>query len=670
MKAKVGYLSCALIIVCCVAYAKQEELLHFFKEKAWIGTLATHVDIDTQVITDPNPERDLTSVQDEDDEDEKEVRTEVFKDTTPEGQSNEPQSETPVARSRSVVDTHLKADEPTHPAIEHSDAQAKNGTVIHLSETPVLDVKSVVDTHSEDVEPVNPGIENFDAKAKSEAVVRLVEKGEKFLLNNDPVIAFQAFNGNKNFVVGELYLFAYDLQGICLSHGQDNSLIWKNQYDLKDTYGVEIVKGFIKEAMTPTNNGWVTYEWKGATKISYVKKVTKGDKAYVIGCGYYPHSKTDAVENLVKSAVALFNDVIKHGRPKDEALSTFSYPLGRFVLGDLYLYALSFEGVHVAHGEMPGLIGTNGLQYRTGGRFLNQEIIQKLKDKGSGGIWIEYESKNAIKKTYAERIVDGSGKEYFIACGFYPTADKEQVVNLVKRAYQYMKGNGKGRAARLFSDPQDNTFRYGDLYLVVYDMQGRCIADGRNTSFIGSEQLDIQDEDGQFYVREMLRTAKAGGGWVNYKIRNSFKSSYVEQVVLGVDSYVITCGLYPVSKYETMFLLAQSGADYLKANKQEKAYGAFVDEHSKFVRGDLFIFALDTNGVCFAYGPNRYDLIWKNLMNLKDDEGKQFVKALINHASKGAGTTYYKLNGVRHLTYAEPIEKDGKTIIIGSGYFL
>lgn len=629
MKAKIGYLSCTLIIICCVAYAKQAELAHFFKEKTWFSALATHVDADTQVITDPNPELDITSEQDGDDEDEKEVSTEVRQDTTPDGQSSEPGSE-----------------------------------------APILHITSTVDAHSETDEPTNPTVEQFDAQAKSEAVVRLVEKGEKFLTSNDPVVAFQAFNENKKFIVGELYLFVFDLQGICLSHGQDNSLIWKNLYDLKDVYGVEIVKEFIKEATTPTRNGWLTYEWKGATKLSYVKQVMKGDKTYVIGCGYYPHSKADAVENLVKSAVSLFNDVLKHGRPKDEALSTFSYPLGRFILGDLYLYALSFEGVHVAHGEMPGLIGTNGLQYKTDGRLLNQEIIQKLKDKGSGGIWIEYNSKNALKRTYAERVVDSAGKEYFIACGYYPTADRQQVVKLVKKGYQFMKGNGRSRAAKNFSDPQDNTFRYGDLYLVVYNMQGRCVADGRNTSFIGSEQLDIQDESGQFYVREMLRVAKAGGGWVNYKIRNSFKSSYVEQVALGVDTYVITSGLYPVSKYETMFLLTQSGADYLKANKQEKAYGAFVDEHGKFVRGDLFVFAIDTNGVCFAYGPNQHDLIWKNLMNLKDDEGKQFVKSFINHARKGAGTTYYTLNGVRHLVYAEPIEKDGKTIIIGSGYFL
>lgn len=611
MKAKIGYISCAFIIGCCLVYAHKVDLFH----RATSALLATQVDTEGEIIVET---------------------------------VSDPESE--------VIDPRKRYDGDT------DDVEGEN---------PVGGISSVIAKDLDEMESSQPAEEKFDTKAKSEAVVRLVHKGVEFLSSHDPVVAFQEFSRSKDFVVGELYIFAYDVQGVCLSHGQDNSLIWKNLINLKDMYGVEIVKESIKEAMNPVNGGWLTYEWKGANTLAYVKKVVKQDKTYIIGSGYYPHSKTDAVENLVKSAVSLFNDVIKHGRPKDEALSTFSYPLGRFVLGDLYLYALSFDGTHVAHGETPGLIGTNGLQYDAGGgRFVNQEIIQKLKDKGSGGVWVEYESKNAPKKAYAERVVDDKGKEYFIACGFYPTADKLQVVNLVKKGYQFMKANGRSRAAKMFSDPRDNTFRYGDLYLEVYDMEGRCIADGRNLSFVGSEQIDAKDEDGQYYVKEMIKKAKTGGGWINYKIRNSFKSSYVEKVTLGVDEYVISSGLYPVSKYETMFLLAKSGADYLKSNKAEIAYNAFVDEHSKFVRGDLFIFAVDSKGVCFSYGPNHHDLIWRNLMNIKDDQGKQFVKALINHTQKGAGTIYYKLNGVSHVLYAEPVEKDGKTIIVGSGYFL
>ncbi|MBS1986856.1 cache domain-containing protein [Candidatus Dependentiae bacterium] len=511
--------------------------------------------------------------------------------------------------------------------------------------------------------------EQFDDKSKSASVVKLVDKGVEFLKKNGTVKAFHTFASNKDFVVGELYLFVFDTQGVCLCHGQDNSLIWKNLWDLKSIYGDLIVQQIIREGLTPSNNGWTSYEWRGATKVSYVKQVTQGDKIYIVGAGYYPHSKSSSVQNLVKSAVELFNFSIKNKQSPTEVFSAMGYPLGRFIQGDLYLYALSFDGVHVAHGDIPGLIGTNGLNYRdANGKLVNQEIIKRLKEKASGGIWVEYMSKNAPKKTYAQKVVDETGKEYFIACGFYPTANRRKVVELVKRGYQYMKGNGKTQAAKMFS--RTNDFLYGDLCLAVYDLKGLCIAHGCNPDIVGTSRWDAQDDAGEYYVREMINESQNGPTWIDYKSRNSFKATYVERISLGTDEYIISCGIFPLSKFEKMYLLARSGIDYLKNNQEEKAYESFVDPSSKFCRGDLFVFAIDSNGVCFSYGPEQRDLIWRNLLSMKDDTGKQFVKTIINHTSRGAGTITYTLHGMKYLMYAEPVQKNDSTVIVGSGYFL
>ncbi len=63
--------------------------------------------------------------------------------------------------------------------------------------------------------------------------------------------------------------------------------------------------------------------------------------------------------------------------------------------GDLYLYALDFDGNIMAQGERPGLIGQNSLNYQDSeGRFTNKEIIQKLRD-AKEGVWVEYKSKRA-----------------------------------------------------------------------------------------------------------------------------------------------------------------------------------------------------------------------------------------------------------------------------------
>lgn len=517
-----------------------------------------------------------------------------------------------------------------------------------------------------------PAIERFNLDAKKQAAIKLVEKGASFIMSNPDDKAFSALSHDKRFVDGELYLFAFDSSkksaGICLAHGQQKDLIWQNLINLKDTYGTYIVQSMIEKARQ--GGGWVTYQWRGATKESYVKEVRKGDKIFTIGAGFYPHSKVDAVVNMVKAAVALFNQTIAQGRPDDEAFSTFSYPLGRFVFGDLYLYALDFNGTQVAHGELPGIIGTNALNYKdANGKLVNQEIIKKLKEVDVGtGIWIDYFSRNAPKKAYAEKVVDRQGKSYFIACGYYPTADRNQAVSLVKKGYQYMKANGKSQGARAFNDKKANQFRYGDLYLVVYTLKGDVVANGGNPAFVGINQYNDKDEDGLYYVREIIKKAEVGGGWVDFKLKNSFQSMYVEKIDLGVETLVIGCGLYPISKYETMTLLAKSGASYLKSHDSTACFNEFSRKDSQFIRGDLELFVFDTAGICFVYGDD-YDLIWRNLFNINDDDGKPFIKILINTAKRGPGNVTFRLNGVMKTAYVEPVRKDGMLYIIGSSFY-
>jgi len=518
---------------------------------------------------------------------------------------------------------------------------------------------------------VNPGVEfvdeKFDQEAKRKSVMTLVERGIEFFNKNDLVTASKSFSHTKQFIRGELYLFLFDIKGSVIAHGQEPSLLWKNLYNKKDGLGSFYVQNMVKKAQN--GGGWVTYEWRGAMKVSYVKLVNKDGKAYLIGTGYYPHSKSNTAIGLVKGAVSLFNQVIGEGRPVEEAFSTLSYPLSkRFVIGDLYLYALDFNGTIRAQGDRPGLIGSNAwLSKDPTGKLVNQEIVKKLKESDEG-VWINYTSKNASKKAYAEKVQDKNGNFYFIACGYYPDAGRKEAINLVRRGYQFMKASGKSRAVKDFTSKRINTFRYGDLFLFVYDMKGLCIAHGGNEEFVGRNQFDLKDEDGRYFIREFIEKANAGGGWVNYKVNNSFESTYIEKIDLGIDQFFIGCGLFPVSKSETMTLLVKSGSGYLKVHSQEEGFRAFVERDGSFVRGDLFIFVFDETGICYTYGDD-FDLIWRNLLDWKDDNGKLFVKTMINTAKRGPNKVRYKLNNSLVVAYVEQVEKDGKNFIVGSSFY-
>ncbi|MGB8366863.1 MAG: cache domain-containing protein [Candidatus Babeliales bacterium] len=509
--------------------------------------------------------------------------------------------------------------------------------------------------------------EKFDIDKKRESVIALVEKGIAFFNDNDLVSSTNRFSHTKEFIEGELYLFLFDTKGVFFAHGQEPSLLWQNRYNDKNDLGALYIQDMIKLAQN--GGGWTTYEWRGAIKVSYVKLVTKDGRDYVIGTGYYPHSKVDKVVGLVKGAVALFNSVVSENRPVTDAFSTLSYPLSkRFIIGDLYLYALDFNGIMMAQGERPGLIGGNAwLSKDSTGKFVNQEIIKKLKDTDKG-VWVDYISKNTLKKAYAEKVQDNEGNFYFIACGYYPDAGREKAIDLVRRGYQFMKANGKSQAVKEFTSKRVSTFRYGDLFLFVYTMKGICVAHGGNEEFVGANQWDLKDENGHYYIREIIEKAEKGSGWVNYKINNSFESAYVEGVDLGIERLAIGCGLFPVSKSETMTLLVRSAASYLKAHSQEETFRSFVDRSGSFVRGDLFVFAFDDSGICYAYGDD-FTLIWKNLIDLQDEDGKPFVRDMINMVKRGPSKIGYKLNGVPVVAYAVQVEKDGKNFILGSHFY-
>ncbi len=118
---------------------------------------------------------------------------------------------------------------------------------------------------------------------------------------------------------------------------------------------------------------------------------------------------------------------------------------------------------------------------------------------------------------------------------------------MVQKAVAFYKANGQDVSFKAFSDPKGE-FRSGEYYVFVFDFNGVCLArsDG-NKSLIGVNELNMQDPDGKYYMKEMLETARdKNSGWVDYKRSNPVskkienKSSYVEKV----DNIWIGCGFY------------------------------------------------------------------------------------------------------------------------------
>lgn len=60
-----------------------------------------------------------------------------------------------------------------------------------------------------------------------------------------------------------------------------------------------------------------------------------------------------------------------------------------------------------------------------------------------------------------------------------------------------------------------------DLYLAVYDMNGKCMAHGQNSKQVAKNLLTVKDPDGKEFVRERVTLAQSQNSfWQEYKFTN------------------------------------------------------------------------------------------------------------------------------------------------------
>lgn len=125
---------------------------------------------------------------------------------------------------------------------------------------------------------------------------------------------------------------------------------------------------------------------------------------------------------------------------------------------------------------------------------------------------------------------------------------KDEAVAMVKRVEEMFKKDGAPATFKAVSDPSNKDFHDRDLYPFIYDLSGVCVAHGAIPALIGKNLMDMKDQDGRYFFKEMIAIAKGpGSGWVDYKWPNPTthliqdKSAYIGK--LG-DNYFVGVGVY------------------------------------------------------------------------------------------------------------------------------
>src|SRR6202035_3417958 len=128
-----------------------------------------------------------------------------------------------------------------------------------------------------------------------------------------------------------------------------------------------------------------------------------------------------------------------------------------------------------------------------------------------------------IMKNYAARSALLSAIGTFLVIGPAFAADhatKEEAVAMVKKAVAYIKAQGPDKAYAEITD-RKGQFTDRDLYVVVYQLDGKVLAHGGNAKFVGKDLKEATDVDGKFFVKERIELAqKQATFWQDYKFKD------------------------------------------------------------------------------------------------------------------------------------------------------
>jgi cytochrome c len=125
-------------------------------------------------------------------------------------------------------------------------------------------------------------------------------------------------------------------------------------------------------------------------------------------------------------------------------------------------------------------------------------------------------------------------------------AGKDDAVAMVKKATAFIREQGPDKAYPEITN-KAGRFIDRDLYVVVYQLDGKVLAHGSNEKFVGKDMIEAQDVDGKLYVKERVELAsKQSSFWQDYKFVNPVskkvepKQMYCEKL----DNTAVCAGIY------------------------------------------------------------------------------------------------------------------------------
>lgn len=85
-------------------------------------------------------------------------------------------------------------------------------------------------------------------------------------------------------------------------------------------------------------------------------------------------------------------------------------------------------------------------------------------------------------------------------------ATAKEAEAMVTKTVKALNADRAGTLAAITA--KDKAYVDRDLYAVVYDLNGKCLAHGQNEKQVGKDLIDVADADGKEYMKERVAMAK------------------------------------------------------------------------------------------------------------------------------------------------------------------
>jgi len=204
-------------------------------------------------------------------------------------------------------------------------------------------------------------------------------------------------NPNGTFSHGDLYIYAYDFNGILLAHPYQPDKVGTDRSDWTDAKGLPFVK--VAQYAAEQGDGFIAYMYPApddgiidekaidqyVPKLGHVKKIS--DTCW-IGSGIYFSDLVDAETGKqpidISELILFVEEGIAYAQKtgKEQALEAIGDTSGPFIDGDLYLYAYDYNGTLLSHPYLKNSVGTN--LYNMTGTF-GEPVIQALATTAQNG---------------------------------------------------------------------------------------------------------------------------------------------------------------------------------------------------------------------------------------------------------------------------------------------